>query len=58
MTLTVSRAESSLNSAIGNESELVRRLRNRIFELEKHIVGLHAMAALVKKKSKLTTEVE
>jgi hypothetical protein len=58
MTLTVSHAESSLNSATGNESELVRRLRNRISQLEKDIVELHAMAAVVKKKGELATEVE
>ena len=58
MTPTVSHAESSLNSSTVNESELVRRLRNRISQLEKDIVGLHAMAAVVKKKSELATEVE
>jgi hypothetical protein len=36
----------------------MRRVRNRISQLEKDIVGLHAMAALVKKKSELATAVE
>ena len=58
MSSTVSRVESSLSSATGNESELVRRLRNRISQLEKDIVGLHAMAAVVKKKGELAAEVE
>ena len=58
MTPTVSHAESSLNSSTVNESELVRRLRNRISQLEKDIVGLHAMAAVVKKKGELAAEVE
>jgi hypothetical protein len=55
---TSSRAESSLNSAAVDESELVRRLRNQISQLDKDMVGLHAMAALVKKKSELSTAVE
>jgi hypothetical protein len=55
---TSSRAESSLNSAAVDESELVRRLRNQISQLDKDMVGLHAMAALVKKKSELATAVE
>ncbi len=58
MPSTSSRAESSLNSATVDESELVRRLRNRISQLEKDMVGLHAMAALVKKKSELATAIE
>jgi hypothetical protein len=58
MALTVSRAESSLSSTTGNESELVCRLRNRISQMEKYIVGLHAMAAVVKKKGELAAKVE
>jgi hypothetical protein len=58
MLLTSSRAKSYLNSATIDESELVRRLRNRISQLEKDMVGLHAMATLVKKKSELSTAVE
>jgi hypothetical protein len=53
-----SQDESSLNSTAVNESELVHRLRNRISQLNKDMVGLHAMAALVKKKIELATTVE
>jgi hypothetical protein len=41
-----------------DESELVRHLRDQISRLNKDIAGLHAMAALVKKKSKISTAVE
>jgi chorismate mutase len=58
MTSTVPCAESSSNSTIGNKSKLVRRLSNQISRLEKDRVGLHAMAAVVKKKSELATAVE
>jgi hypothetical protein len=47
-----------LNVVVVDESELVRRLRNQISQLDKDMVGLHAMAALVKKKSELATAVE
>jgi hypothetical protein len=53
-----SRVKSSLSSATADEPELVRRLRNQISQLEKDMVGLHAMVALVKKKSELATAVE
>jgi hypothetical protein len=55
MTSSSSRAEGSLNSSTADESELVRQLRNQVSQLEKDMVGLHAMAAMVKKKSELTT---
>ena len=58
MTLTVSRAENSLSSTTGNESELVRQLHNRISQMEKDLVGIHAMVAVVKKKGELAAEVE
>ena len=58
MTSTVSRAENSLSSTTGNASELVRQLRNRISQMEKDLVGIHAMAAVVKKKGELAAEVE
>jgi hypothetical protein len=54
--LTSSRAESS--SIAADESELVRRLRGRISQLNKDMTGLHAMAALIKKKSEIATAVE
>ena len=53
MTSTAARAESFLSSTTGNESELVRQLRNRISQMEKDLVGIHAMAAVVKKKGEL-----
>ena len=58
VTSTAARAESSLSSATGNESELVRQLRNRISQMEKDLVGIHAMVAVVKKKGELAAEVE
>ena len=58
VTSTASRAESSLNSATGNDSEIARQLRNRISQMEKDLVGIHAMAAVVKKKGELAVEVE
>ena len=58
VTSTAARAESSLSSTTGNESELVRQLRNRISQMEKDLVGIHAMATVVKKKCELAAEVE
>ncbi|KAM0924759.1 hypothetical protein ACQ4PT_004690 [Festuca glaucescens] len=58
VTSTAARAENSLSSATGNESELVCQLRNRIFQIEKDLVGILAMAAVVKKKGELAAEVE
>jgi hypothetical protein len=53
---TSSRAESS--STAVDESELVHRLHNQISQLNKDMVGFHAMAVVVKKKSELATAVE
>jgi hypothetical protein len=47
-----------LNSSAVDESELVHPLRNQISQLDKDMVGLHAMAALVKKKNEIATGVE
>jgi hypothetical protein len=56
---TSSRADSSLNSSTNDESDLVRRLRDQITRLNKDIVTLHAMAALVKrKKNEIATAIE
>jgi hypothetical protein len=55
---TSSRAECSLNSSAVDESELVRRLRYQISQLNKDITGLHTMEALVKKKSEIAAAVE
>jgi hypothetical protein len=57
MTSTASRAKSSMSSSTGNESELVHRLRNRISQME-DLVGIHAMAAVIKKKGELAAEFE
>jgi hypothetical protein len=35
---------------LGNESVLVKQLRSNISQMEKYLVGIHAMAAVVKKK--------
>jgi hypothetical protein len=53
---TFSRVECS-SSAV-DETELVRQLRNQISQLNKDMIGLHAMVAVVKMKSKLATVVE
>jgi hypothetical protein len=55
---TYSRANSSLNSSTNDESDLVRRLRDQITRLNKDIVTLHAMSALVKRKSEIATAIE
>jgi hypothetical protein len=51
-------AESSSGSAVGNESGLVQQLRSKISRIEKDLVGIHAMAAVVQKKGELATEAE
>jgi hypothetical protein len=48
-----SRVESSSNSSAVDGTEIVRRLRNQISQLNKDMAGLHAMTALVKKKSEI-----
>ncbi|KAK1642026.1 hypothetical protein QYE76_059831 [Lolium multiflorum] len=55
---TFSRADSSLNPSAIDESELVRHLRDQISRLNKDITNLHAMAALVKRKSEIATTIE
>jgi methyl-accepting chemotaxis protein len=55
---TSSRVESSSNSSVVDESEVVHRLRNQIAQLNKYITGIHTMAALVKKKSEIAAAVE
>jgi TolA-binding protein len=52
------RAENSLNSSAVDESELVRRLRDQISQLNKDITSLHTIAALVKKKNEIAAAVE
>jgi hypothetical protein len=53
-----SRAELLSNSSTSDESGLVRSLRDQISRLNKDITSLHAMAALLKKKSEIATAVE
>jgi hypothetical protein len=48
---TSSRAEPFLNPSASDESDLARRLCAQISRLKKDISNLHAMAALVKRKS-------
>ena len=55
---TSSRVETSLNPSAGDESDLVRRLRDQISWLNKDISNLHVMAALVKRKSEIATAIE
>ena len=55
---TSSRVETSLNPSAGDESDLVHRLRDQISRLNKDISNLHAMAALVKRKSEIATAIE
>jgi hypothetical protein len=55
---TSSRAETFLNLSTGDESDLVCRLSDQISRLSKDISNLHAMAALVKRKSEITTAIE
>ena len=53
-----SRTGPSLNSSANDESDLVRRLRDQITRLNKDITTLHAMAALIKRKSEIATAIE
>jgi uncharacterized protein YlxW (UPF0749 family) len=51
-------AEPFSNSSASDESDLVRRLRDQVSRLNKDITTLHAMAALVKRKSEIATAIE
>ena len=42
----------------GNDSKVVCQLRSKISQMEKDLVGVHVMAAVVKKKGELAAEVE
>jgi hypothetical protein len=55
---TSSHAEISLDPSTGDESDLFHRLRDQISRLNKDISNLHAMAALVKRKSEIATAIE
>ncbi|KAM0842398.1 hypothetical protein ACQ4PT_058389 [Festuca glaucescens] len=51
-------AESSSGPSAGNESGLVQQLRSKISQMEKDLVGIHDMVAVVKKKGELAAEAE
>jgi hypothetical protein len=55
---TSSRAEPFLNPLTSDESDLVRRLHDQIYRLNKDISNLHAMVALVKRKCEIASAVE
>jgi hypothetical protein len=46
------------SSAAGSESSLVQQMRSRISRMEKDLLGIHAMAAVIKKKGELVMEAE
>ncbi|KAM0873436.1 hypothetical protein ACQ4PT_038066 [Festuca glaucescens] len=50
--------ESSLGSATETESSLVQQMRSKISRMEKDLLGIHAMAAVIKKKGELAIEAE
>jgi hypothetical protein len=58
VTSTAFRAESSQSPAVGNDSEIVRQLRSRISQMEKDLIGIHAMGGAVKTKGELAAEVK
>jgi hypothetical protein len=45
-------------SAAGSESGLVQQMRSIISRMEKDLLGIHAMAAVIKKKCELAMEAE
>ncbi|KAM0880055.1 hypothetical protein ACQ4PT_033840 [Festuca glaucescens] len=51
-------AESSSGTAAGTESGLVQQMRSKISRMEKDLLGIHAMAAVIKKKGELAIEAE
>ena len=46
------------SSAAGSKSGLVQQMRSRISWMEKDLLGIHAMAAVIKKKGELAMEAE
>lgn len=46
------------SSAAGSETGLLQRMRTQISQMEKDLLGIHAMAAVIKKKGKLAVEAE
>jgi hypothetical protein len=45
-------------SAAGSENSLLQQMRNRISRMEKDLLGIHAMAAVIKKKCELAMEAD
>ena len=45
-------------SAAGSETGLLQQMRTRISRMEKDLLGIHAMAAVIKKKGELAMEAE
>jgi hypothetical protein len=45
-------------SAAGSESGLVQQMRSRMSWMEKDLLGIHAMAAVIKKNGELAMEAE
>ena len=45
-------------SAAGSETSLLQQMRTRISRMEKDLLGIHAMAAVIKKKGELAMEAE
>ena len=45
-------------SATGSETSLLQQMRTRISRMEKDLLGIHAMAAVIKKKGELAMEAE
>jgi hypothetical protein len=45
-------------SAAGSQPGLVQQMRSRISRMEKDLIGIHAMAAVIKKKGELSMNAE
>ena len=46
------------SSAADSENDRLQRMKTRISQMEKDLWGIHAMAAVIKKKGELTVEAE
>jgi hypothetical protein len=44
--------------AAGSENNLLQQMRTRISRMEKDLLGIHAMAAVIKKKGEMAVEAE
>jgi hypothetical protein len=45
-------------SAAGSETGLLQQMKTRISRMEKDLLGIHAMAAVIKKKGEMAVEAE